>query len=78
MCFVSIDKNRRMKPVEIVLRRRREGKREKNGGGKSKMHCKDTCNDYNVSPCTTTFYLFIHSHVHTLFGAFLPCTTIIC
>jgi hypothetical protein len=34
MYFVSINENRRMKPIEIV-RRRREGKRENDGGGKS-------------------------------------------
>jgi hypothetical protein len=28
MCFVSIKENRRMKPVEIVLRRRGEGEGE--------------------------------------------------
>jgi hypothetical protein len=32
--FVSIYKNR-MKPVEIVLRKGRVGKKENNGGGKS-------------------------------------------
>jgi hypothetical protein len=36
--FVFIYENRRLKPVEIVLRRRGEEKRENNGGGRSKMH----------------------------------------
>jgi hypothetical protein len=34
MYFVFIKENRRMKPVEIVLKRR-EGKSENDGGGKS-------------------------------------------
>jgi hypothetical protein len=34
MYFVSIYENRRMKPVEIVLRRREGGKRENDGRGK--------------------------------------------
>jgi hypothetical protein len=34
MYFVSIYENRRMKPVEIVLRRWGGGKRENNGRGK--------------------------------------------
>jgi hypothetical protein len=32
MCFVSLYENRKMKPVEIVLRRGRLGKRENDGG----------------------------------------------
>jgi hypothetical protein len=35
MCFVSIYENRRMKFVEIVLKRGRRGKRENDGGGES-------------------------------------------
>jgi hypothetical protein len=35
MCFVSIYENRRMKPVEIALKRGGEGKRENDRGGKS-------------------------------------------
>jgi hypothetical protein len=35
MYFVSIYENRRMKPVEIVLRREGGGKRKNNGAGKS-------------------------------------------
>jgi hypothetical protein len=34
MCFVFIYKKRRMKPVEIVLKKER-GKRENDGGSKS-------------------------------------------
>jgi hypothetical protein len=34
-CIHTILENRRMKPVEIVLRREREGNRENDGGGKS-------------------------------------------
>jgi hypothetical protein len=36
MSFVSLYENRRMKPVEIVLRSGGEGKRENDGGDKSK------------------------------------------
>jgi hypothetical protein len=52
MCFVFIYENRRMKPVEIVLR----------GGGKSRMiegiyltkiYFKHIYKYHNVSPCTT-------------------------
>jgi hypothetical protein len=35
MYFVFIYENKRIKPVEIVLRREREGKRESDGGGES-------------------------------------------
>jgi hypothetical protein len=35
MYFVTISENRRMKLIEIVLRRRGRVKRKKNGGGKS-------------------------------------------
>jgi hypothetical protein len=35
MYFISIYENRRMKPVEIVLRMRGWEKRENDGGGKS-------------------------------------------
>jgi hypothetical protein len=35
MCFVSIYENRKMKPVEIVLRRRDREKRENDEGNKS-------------------------------------------
>jgi hypothetical protein len=37
MHFVSIYENRRLKLVEIVLRSGGEGKRENDGGGKSKI-----------------------------------------
>jgi hypothetical protein len=35
MCFVSISENRRMKSVEIIVRRGGEGKRNNNGSSKS-------------------------------------------
>jgi hypothetical protein len=54
MYFESIYENRKMKPVEIVLRR---GKRER---GKmmeevnpTKIYFKHECKYHNVSPCTT-------------------------
>jgi hypothetical protein len=55
MYFVSICENRRMKPVEIVLRRGREkdGEQQK---GKSKIYCKHICKYQSVSCCTTTIY----------------------
>jgi hypothetical protein len=46
MNFVSIYEKRRMKPVEIVLRRGGwgTGKRENNGRGKyTKIYCKHIC-----------------------------------
>jgi hypothetical protein len=49
MYFVFICENRRMKPVENVLREGR-GKRENDGGGKS--YCKHICKYHNVSLCT--------------------------
>jgi hypothetical protein len=52
MYFVSIYENRRMKPVEIVLRRER-GKRTIEGVNPTKIYCKDVCKYYNVSPCIT-------------------------
>jgi hypothetical protein len=50
MCFTSIYKNRRVKPVQIVLRRGGGGKRENDGRGKSKIYCKHKCKYHNVSP----------------------------
>jgi hypothetical protein len=51
MCFVSVYENRRMKSVEIVLRRRGGGKKEYDGGVNStKIHFKHICNYHNVSP----------------------------
>jgi hypothetical protein len=41
--FLSIHENRRMNPVEIVLRWGWEGKRENDGGGRSKISCKYVC-----------------------------------
>jgi hypothetical protein len=52
----SYMKSRRMKPVEIALRRRGRGKRENDGRGKSKIHCKHLCKYHNVFPCTTIIY----------------------
>jgi hypothetical protein len=39
-----------MKSVKIVLRRRREGKRENDGGGKSKIYCKYICKYHKYPP----------------------------
>jgi hypothetical protein len=39
-----------MKPVEIVLRRQRGVKREKD---LTKLYCKHICKYHNISPCTT-------------------------
>jgi hypothetical protein len=47
MYFVSINENR-VKPVEIVLRGGREGKRKNDGGGKSKIYYKHICKYHNV------------------------------
>jgi hypothetical protein len=42
---------RRMKPVEIVLRRGGEGRRESDGEvNLTKIHCKHICKYHNVSP----------------------------
>jgi hypothetical protein len=57
MCFVSIYKNRRLKPTEIVLRRGEEGNdgRRVDGGSKwNKIYCKHICKYHNEFPCTTT------------------------
>jgi hypothetical protein len=48
MYFVFIYENKRMKPVEIVLRKERRGKRENDGGGKSEICCKHICKYHNV------------------------------
>jgi methylphosphotriester-DNA--protein-cysteine methyltransferase len=54
MYFVSIYKNRRMKPVEIVLRRREERRgRTMEGVNPTKIYCKHICKYCNVSPFTT-------------------------
>jgi hypothetical protein len=50
MCFVFIYENRRMKPVEIVLRRVRRGRRKNDGGSKYKIHCKHIRTYHDVSP----------------------------
>jgi hypothetical protein len=49
--FVFIYEYRRLKPVEIALRKGR--KWENDGGGKSKIYWKHICKYHNVSPCTT-------------------------
>jgi hypothetical protein len=41
MYFVSIYGNRKLKPVEIILRRGGGEKIENNGRGKSKIYCKN-------------------------------------
>jgi hypothetical protein len=46
MYFVFVYGNRRMKPIEIVLRR---GKGKNREGGKSKIFSKHLCKYYNVS-----------------------------
>jgi hypothetical protein len=38
-----------MKPVEIVLSKREGRRRENDGGGKSKIYCKQICKYGNVS-----------------------------
>jgi hypothetical protein len=55
MCFASIYENRRIKPVEIVLR---SGRGRKNDGGvnPTKMYFNHICKYYSVSPCTTITY----------------------
>jgi hypothetical protein len=45
--------NRRMKPVEIVLRKGGGRKRENDGGGESKAYYKHICKYHHVSPCAT-------------------------
>jgi hypothetical protein len=54
MYFVFIYKNRRMKLVEIVLRKGRRGKRENDGGGNSKIYRKHIYKYHIISHCTTT------------------------
>jgi hypothetical protein len=53
MYFVSIYENRRMKPVEIVLRREGGRGRTIEGVNPTKIYCKHVCKYYNVSPCIT-------------------------
>jgi hypothetical protein len=43
MYYVFIYENRRMNTVELILRKR-EGMRENDGGGESKIFCKHICN----------------------------------
>jgi hypothetical protein len=57
MYFVFICENRRMKPVETVLRMgERKGKRENNGGAKTKVYFKQICKYHNVQLLYTTVY----------------------
>jgi hypothetical protein len=54
MYFVSIHENRKMKPVEIVLRRVVGGRgRTMDTVNETKIHLKHICKHHNVSPCTT-------------------------
>jgi hypothetical protein len=46
-------KNRRMKPVEIVLRREEGGKKENGRVNPTKIYFKHIYNYHSVSPCTT-------------------------
>jgi hypothetical protein len=50
MYFVSIYENRRMKPVEIVLRRGEGGRGRMEGGNPTKVYFKHICKYCNVSP----------------------------
>jgi hypothetical protein len=50
MWFVYIHENRRMKPVEIVLRRGEEGRgRMMEGVNLTEIHCKHICKYHSVS-----------------------------
>jgi hypothetical protein len=53
--FVSIYENRRMKPLEIVIKRggRRERGRMMEGVNPTKIYYKCICKYHNVSPCIT-------------------------
>jgi hypothetical protein len=54
MCFVSTYENRRMKLVEIVLRRGGGRKRENDEGvHPTKIYFKHICKYHNASPYTT-------------------------
>jgi uncharacterized pyridoxamine 5'-phosphate oxidase family protein len=52
MYFVFIYENRRMKPVEIVLRWGERGESKGNGGRKSKIYYNQICKYHNVAFCT--------------------------
>jgi hypothetical protein len=45
--------NKRIKPAEIVLRKGEGGRRDKDGGDKSKIHCEHIYKYHNLSSCTT-------------------------
>jgi hypothetical protein len=51
--FVSIYGNRRMKPVEIVLKRGEWERKRTTEGVNLKIYCKHICKYHNISPCTT-------------------------
>jgi hypothetical protein len=53
MCFVSIKENRRMKPDEIVLRRRGEGEGEWWLGVNLSYIVSTYVKYHSVTPCTT-------------------------
>jgi hypothetical protein len=54
MYFAFMYENRRMKPVEIVLRRAEGGRRRMmEGVNLTTIYCKHICKYCNVSPCTT-------------------------
>jgi hypothetical protein len=53
-CFVLRNENRRMKPVEIVLRRGKgEERRMMEGVNLTKTYCKHIHKHHNIYPCTT-------------------------
>jgi hypothetical protein len=57
MCFLSTYENRRMKSVEIVLRRKAGGRgRMMEGINPTRIYSKHMCKYHNVSPCTTNIY----------------------
>jgi hypothetical protein len=53
MYFIFKYENRIIKAAEIVLRREGERMKENDGGGESKIHCKQICKYHNVTPCST-------------------------
>jgi hypothetical protein len=57
MCFVSIFENRRIKPIQIVLRRGEGGKRENDGGGKSNIYIVSTYVNITVYPLYNNYML---------------------
>jgi hypothetical protein len=56
MYFVSIYENRRMKPVEIVLRREEEGRgRRMEGVNPTKIYCKHICKYHMYPPVQLSY-----------------------